>query len=243
MSERIVRLGLMYPEGGGEYDYYLFADAVGWRVRPLVVAARLYGDDRSHDPENLKATARIDQLEVTARSLVPLAPHSCMWACTSGSFISGRAHALAQVEAIRAVLGCPTGSTSLAFVHALEAVGARRVAVLATYPEPVARAFQSFLAESGIAVVSLEWLGAVSGQVAFLTPHERLLAAARGADSPGADALLVPDTAVGGCALIEPLESELGKPVLVANQVTLWHGLRLAGSRVTAPGYGRLMAF
>jgi maleate isomerase len=51
----------------------------------------------------------------------------------------------------------------------------------------------------------------------------------------------MPDTAVAAFALIEPLESELGKPFLTANQVTVWDALRLAGWREPVPGYGRLL--
>jgi maleate cis-trans isomerase len=42
--------------------------------------------------------------------------------------------------------------------------------------------------------------------------------------------------------LIERLEAELGKPVLTANQVTLWQGLRLAGLAVPTPRLGTLFA-
>ena len=38
------------------------------------------------------------------------------------------------------------------------------------------------------------------------------------------------------------LEPVLGLPVLTANQVTLWEGLRLAGARVATDAYGRLFA-
>jgi maleate cis-trans isomerase len=36
------------------------------------------------------------------------------------------------------------------------------------------------------------------------------------------------------------LEKELGKPVLTANQVSVWEALRLADRRVNAPGLGAL---
>ena len=42
-------------------------------------------------------------------------------------------------------------------------------------------------------------------------------------------------------ALRGPLERELGKPVLTANQVTLWSALRLSGATAVGPGQ-RLLA-
>jgi len=242
MSDKIVRLGLICTEGGGEYEYFVYAERTGFRVRPYVVCARTYGGDEAHDPAHLRETARIDLLETTAKALAPLKPQSCLWACTSGSFIRGRAYAEAQADAIGRVAGCPASSTSLAFAHALESMALRRVAVLATYPDSTAQAFRSFLGEFGFEVVAMKALGIPDGPAAFLTPSETLAEAARAADSPGAEALLIPDTAVAACALIAPLERALKKPVLVANQVTLWEGLRLAGARERASGYGRLMA-
>ncbi len=50
----------------------------------------------------------------------------------------------------------------------------------------------------------------------------------------------LPDTALHTAAHIPALEKELGKPVLTANQVTVWEGLRLADRRVNAPELGAL---
>ncbi|MCZ9345469.1 decarboxylase, partial [Streptomyces sp. TRM76130] len=60
------------------------------------------------------------------------------------------------------------------------------------------------------------------------------------ADHPDAEVLLLPDTALHTVACIPSLEEELGKPVLSANQVTVWEGLRLAERRVNAPELGAL---
>ena len=240
MNDGITRLGLIYPTGGGEYEYYKFAEALDYRVRPLVVCAQSYGEDFGHDPAALSRTGSLRSLERTARSLLPLDPHSANWACTSGSFIDGRAHAEAQVEMISRVVGCPASSTSLAFVHALEALGIDRVTVLGSYIEVTTRAFTVFLDEFGIGIECFKALGAPGGQDAFDFSREMMLDAARGVDAPGAGAILIPDTAMAAIHLIAPLEEELGKPILTANQVTLWESMRLAGAARAMPGYGRL---
>ena len=41
--------------------------------------------------------------------------------------------------------------------------------------------------------------------------------------------------------VIEPLERELGRPVVTSNQAGLWHALRLVGVDAAIPGYGRLL--
>ena len=241
MRNGIARLGLIYPEGGGEYEYYQFAETVDYRVRPYVVAARCEGGDNGHDPAELAKTAEVALLQRSARSLVPLAPDAAMWACTSASFILGRAHAERQVEGIHAIVGCPTSSTSLAFVHALEALGVGRATILGSYPEPTTRAFESFLGEFGIEVAGIKWFDAPAGPFAFTIPHDDFAAAARALDSPGAGAFLIPDTAMAVVPVIERIEAELGKPVLSANQVTLWEALRLAGYTEPVEGWGRLL--
>ncbi|MDX1551966.1 MAG: maleate cis-trans isomerase, partial [Marinobacter sp.] len=55
-----------------------------------------------------------------------------------------------------------------------------------------------------------------------------------------ADALLVPDTALHSVAWLEDLEAAAGKPVLTANQVSFWEGLRLCGRLTPQQGLGTL---
>ncbi|MFO0996257.1 MAG: maleate cis-trans isomerase [Alphaproteobacteria bacterium] len=240
MKNGIARLGLLCPIGGGEYEYHAFAEAVDYRVRPYMVVAPHAGGDDDHDPEALKKTGDIATLERTAQALVPLKPDVGVWACTSGSFILGRDYAERQLDGIAKVLGVPATSTSVAFARAAAHLAVKRVAVLASYPEPAARAFVAFLKEFGLDVVRLEWLDARGGRDAFLMPLDTFAKAARKTNGPDIDAILMPDTAVAAFALIEPLEEKLKKPFLTANQVTVWDALRLAGWREPVPGYGRL---
>jgi maleate cis-trans isomerase len=62
----------------------------------------------------------------------------------------------------------------------------------------------------------------------------------RAADLPEADAVLVPDTAMHTLGIVDDLEAAVGKPVLTANQVTVWEGLRLVDRQQRVDGLGRL---
>ena len=42
-------------------------------------------------------------------------------------------------------------------------------------------------------------------------------------------------------SVVERLENELGKPVIVNNAVSLWAGLRMLKPGDSIPGYGRLL--
>jgi maleate cis-trans isomerase len=54
--------------------------------------------------------------------------------------------------------------------------------------------------------------------------------------------VLLPDTALHTIGLLDALDARVGKPVLTANQVSIWQGLRLAGADVARAGLGSLFA-
>jgi maleate cis-trans isomerase len=234
-----MRLGFIYPGGGAEPDYYRFAEAHDFRA--FLVGSRIPGGD-DHDVAALLQTARTEHIVEAARRLLSLRIDAALWACTSGSFIVGRVGAEAQVRALRAVTGMPATSTSLAFIDALAALGANRVAVLATYPEPASRAFVEFLGAFGVTVASLSLLDAANGFDAARIGADRLNDALDSTDLEGTDVVLVPDTALPSLDLVDSLEARAGRPVLTANQVTLWAALGLVRHTVTVSGFGRIFS-
>ena len=235
----MTRLGFIYPGGGAEPDYYRFAEAHDFQA--FLVGSRIPGGD-DHDVAALLQTARTEYIIEAAQRLMTLRVDVVLWACTSGSFIVGRSMAEAQVRALRELTGKPATSTSLGFIDALAALGARRVAVIATYPEPAARAFAAFLAAFGVTVKSLSALGAATGFDAARIGGERLRQALASADLDGADAVLVPDTALPTLDVVEALEASAGISVLTANQVTLWAALGLVRHHVGTAEFGRIFS-
>jgi maleate cis-trans isomerase len=235
-----MRLGFLYPPCGAEDEVYIHGEAMGEDVRILLMGTRIFGDDDEHAPEHLSRTGGLDHLAMHARVMARMRPDAVVWACTSGSFIDGLDHALAQAATIAEIAGCPASSTSLAFAAALAHLGIGEVALLATYPEPAARAFETFLGECGIGVADMAWLSAPSGPAASLLDPGRLMAEARRLKVPEHGAILVPDTAMPSIGLIESMEKALGTTVLTANQVSLWEAVRLAEGSVNRSGPGRL---
>jgi maleate cis-trans isomerase len=166
-----------------------------------------------------------------------------VWACTSGSFVFGAEGAQDQAAELTRVDGCPASSTSLAFVHAARALGVRRVAVAATYPDELAQHFRTFLGAAGFDVVRFAGHGVPTAADAGLLGRDDVLDMTAVNDDPDADAVLLPDTALHTVTWLDELEQRAGKPVLTANQVSAWEGLRLAG-RVPSgvAGLGTLFA-
>ena len=85
-------------------------------------------------------------------------------------------------------------------------------------------------------------LGAQSGDDSALIERDEVLRFARANDHPGAEAVLVPDTALHTAGFLPELEAAVGKTVLTANQVTMWEALRLADRLTPQADLGRLMA-
>ena len=225
----MTRLGILYPPCGAEFEYYRYGEELGAAVRISVMGVRIYGGDDEHAPENLSRTGALENLTLSARALRPLSPDAAVWACTSGSFVDGPDHARAQADALGRELGCPATSTSLAFVAALRHLGLSKVSILASYPEPTAARFFAFLSESGIETQAFHCLDIDSGPAAAALEQDAVSALCGELAIPRDAALLIPDTAIPTMHWIQPLERALQRPVLTANQVSLWDTARLAG--------------
>lgn len=238
-----VNIGLVYPGGGCEADFYRFEMATQGAARLYLTQAR-HGvvDGADHDPEALRQTARIDWIVEAASRLSAVPLDALVWACTSGSFINGRQFAEEQIAEIERITKVPTTSTSIAFIAAAEELSFKRVSILATYPRPAADIFASFLGEYGIEVANLICLDFHSGWVSSNLGPEDVKAAALDAVASGSDTLLVPDTALPTLEILDELEAELDIPVITANAVSLWHGLKTAGQDLTVSGCGSLLA-
>jgi maleate cis-trans isomerase len=228
---RGIRLGIILPSGGTEPEYYEAVEASSPPGRLFIVISRNGGDRGTgdHAVESLLETARIDYLEDAARRLRRIGVDSVMWACTSGSFVIGVDRARAQAAAIAEAAHVPAGSTSLAFVDALQVLSLKRAAVVAPYPKDATDLFLAFVREFGVDVVSSRRLDNPSGWDSALFDQRALFEICTATDVPAAQALVIPDTALPTLDLLPELERTLQKPVLTANQVTIWKGYQLAG--------------
>lgn len=224
-----MRLGVLYPPCGAEWEYYQSCERLDPDVRVALVGVRIFGGDDEHAHGHMARTGSIENLQLSAKALAPLAPDAAIWACTSGSFVSGLAHAREQGAMLERTLGCPATSSSLAFVEALQHLGIDRVSILASYRSAMANALVSFLAEAGIDAGAVACMDFDSGPASARVGDERLLDRVQRMSIPEDGALLIPDTAIPTLHLLPRLASLRPFPVLTANQVSIWHLARLAG--------------
>lgn len=232
-------IGFLYPGHAAEDDYPRIERMLGGAHR--LVVEHTYGEDL-HAVDALLALGSEDKLAEGAHRLARYQPDAVLWACTSGSFVFGWGGAEEQARNLATAAGVPATSTSFAFVHAAQALGVRRVAVAASYPDEVAQRFVEFLGRGGLEVLSMSSAGIVTAAEVGELPDEAVLDLAVRNDNPDAEALLIPDTAMRTVGLVARLEQRLGKPVLTANQVTVWEGLVLASAPAVCPGAGALFS-
>lgn len=234
----MVTVGLLYPGHSAEDDFPALEARIDGAVRLPVVITSV--DEDAHEVNALLDLGSDERLAEGAARLADEKPDAVMWACTSGSFVFGPEGARDQVSAVATAAGVPASSTSIAFVDALRHLGIRRVAVAASYPEDVARHFAGFLTAGGVDVVAMGSHGIyTAAEVGTLEP-DQVVAMVAAADHRDAEAVLVPDTAMHTVAIVDKLEATIGKPVLTANQVTVWKGLELLGPVPPLPGLGVL---
>ncbi|MET9511555.1 decarboxylase [Streptomyces flavidovirens] len=233
-------VGFLYPGHSAEDDYPRIEMLLDTDVRLSVVHTDI-GED-AHRVDALLEMGSPARLAAGVEELRLAGAEAVVWACTSGSFVHGPAGARDQVSLLAQAAGLPASSTSFAFTHAVRALGATGVAVAATYPDDVAAYFTDFLKAADIEVVATLGSGIVTAAEVGTWGRDEVLELARAGDRPDAEAVLLPDTALHTAAYLPELEEALGKPVLTANQVTVWEALRLADRRVRAKRLGALFA-
>ncbi|WP_137390963.1 maleate cis-trans isomerase family protein [Rhodoligotrophos defluvii] len=182
------------------------------------------------DPEIATCAGLFNQIE----------PAVVTFGCTSASFAGGAGGDIPVLENIKRGTSAAPSSTSTGFLDACHTLGVTRVAIASVYREEVTTRFVEFLSHAGIETVShrsVGWEGQPDDDHRLTTADvERL---ARECDHPSAAAILIPETNILTTEAIPIIEAQLGKPVLTAIQVTVWHAARLAGSDWTG-GIGRI---
>lgn len=173
-------------------------------------------------------------LTAATRELTIASPAVTVYACTSGSFVHGLAGEERCRQAMLAGGAKRALTTSGALVEALSALAIKRIAVATPYDASTTTRLIEFLDEAGFATTSCAFLG-LKGDIFRVNPGTvcRLV---RAADCADAEAIFMSCTNLWSREVISALEHELGKPVLSANQVTVWAALKATGVKVELAG-------
>jgi len=224
-------LGVVVP-----FDFAL--DKELWRWAPEGVALHLNRTGYVPVPVTVAMARAVSEpllVRQAAVELTTVAPALCAYMCASGSFVDGLVGELALREQIAGAGMAAAVTTSGALLQALDHVGVRTVAVATPYVDDLALRLADFLGEGGFLTVGGAHLGVTGG--IWRISYDEVARLALAADHPDAEAIYISCTNVPTYDIIAPLEAELGKPVLTANQVTMWAAMRALGER--AVGFGQ----
>jgi maleate cis-trans isomerase len=190
-------------------------------------------------PDLLDAVAR------TAEILSDVGADLIGFHCNATSMEHGTDGDAKILEAITKATGIAAISTAQATVDALRAVNIRRLVLLTPYDQDTNDEERHHLEQLGFDVLHDVFIGRQPGVRHYEHPPERWLELTRANLRSDADGYLMSCTNTTQIDVIEPLERELGKPVINSNQAMIWACL----NRLTAKlgpvkpiaAFGRLM--
>jgi maleate isomerase len=177
-----------------------------------------------------------------AAELLAAAPlHAIGFAFTSSSYVRGSA----DDEVLRRRLeertrGIPVAITATSAVLALRALRACRVVLVDPpwFSAELTELGARYFGDQGFEVVSAAAARLPSEQLA-INPGQ-LFEWVRSNVPPRAEAVFIGGNGLRAVGVVKALEEDLTLPVITANQVLLWHLLRLAKTGVPIDGYGCL---
>jgi maleate isomerase len=177
---------------------------------------------------------------------------------SSSSFLGGKGWDEAVVEALAAILAPGTTATTngLDTVAALQASGVQRPFLVLPpwFNDATLEAGLRYYRDHGFAPAGAlrydpgpDWRDVPFAAMyprglGFAQHVEPLHAQVVAACPADADGMLIAGTGFRCVAIIDALEEALQRPVLSANQRSLWRCLRIAGVREGIAGYGKLLS-
>lgn len=215
---RPLRVGLMVPANNTTMEHELAA----WLPQGSTVTR--VGIPRGPGlltPETIPAY-RDAAVALAKESFSPATHDLIAYGCTAAGFISGPKGDAELAAQLAEVTGLPVVTTARAMVLALQASGAKRVAVVTPYAEAVNRQLAAFLEEGGIAVVRLETLGAADVEALGRITADEVKALALETMGGDCDALFIGCSQLPTRAILGELGAHFGRPALSSIQSTAW---------------------
>lgn len=172
-------------------------------------------------------------LELAGR-YIPERTDIVVYGCTAAGFIGGPAQDAEIQRRLAAITGRPVVTTANAMVELLQHIGARRVAVVTPYPDPVNERLRAYLEHSGITVARLASFGAANTDaLAAITPAQ-IAALARDTMTADSDAMFIACSQLPTLEILDGLAREFGRPVWSSIRATAWHAQRVLADKAAA---------
>jgi maleate cis-trans isomerase len=173
----------------------------------------------------------VQEIETESQKLADVDVDVIIFPATAPSSRNGPGYDQELIKRISAASGKPATTASTALLEALRVLSIKRIALGAPWSATVNQSVTAFLQANGVEVLAQEALGIVRNlDIGFLDPQTAYDVGQR-VNRPDADAVMLACGNWSTFDVIDRLERDLGKPVLTTNQVTLWHALKMMGTR------------
>ena len=178
----------------------------------------------------------------TATDQVKTAGIDCLvMAVALEAFWGGVAQSEAMKEQLAEYAGVPVLLGSDAVASALDAFGAKSIAVLTPHMPKGDDEIRKWLEEKGFTVKRLKGLQCASPRAIAQVPQHQIRQELEALNGDDVDALVQVGTNLAGAAVAADLEKQIGKPVISINTVSAWAALRTSGIADRVTGRGRIL--
>jgi maleate isomerase len=227
------RIGLIIPSSNRVVEQEMVA-AFPRGISMHVTRLRMTGANR------VSFDQLIPRIEEATRALLDARCDVVAFHCTANSMEGGK-DGEQKILATLARAGAPHATTTItAIQRAFEALGARRIVLIAPYGAATTAHEAAFLRQGGYDVLTAKGFALAGSDEYCATPpqfwRDRAIEAAR----PDADAYLISCANISVLGVIRELETRLERPLVTSNQAVIWDALRLLGWRDRDGCPGRL---
>jgi maleate isomerase len=177
-----------------------------------------------------------------ARELATAGVDCIAYCCTLTGIIQGIDGDKLFCRRLEEETGIPTTSALSAALESLEALRIKNMVLISPYGAATHAAEEQFLQANGFHLVRSQSMGISSRKErTAMTPREIFLFCRENWDE-NADGLFISCMNFHAMPCIDPLERDLGKPVLSSHAAVLWKVLTMIHLQEPMRGYGRLLA-
>lgn len=175
-----------------------------------------------------------------ARAVAMIYPNVIAFGCTSGSFFKGIEHDKELIKSIEATTRIPAITASTAVIQALKELELHELCLISPYPDFFNEKARDFLEANGFRVPVMKGLSLTPGETAQ-QPPEVAYDLAKSAYNINCDGVFCSCTEFRTIEILDRFERDTGKPIISANQATMWLALKMAGFRRPITGFGQLL--
>lgn len=208
MNKEKVFIGVATPQANPtvEMEFQQFMRGPAWPVFTRLTSAA--------DSPNKRLVEYMEQMPRALASYDSLPLAAFAFACTGSSYLLGDEREEEITRALVQTHGCHVVTATQAIRRELEGHGARRIALLAPYPQDLCEAAVSYWSRIGFDVITSERIdiGTDTREIYKLT-DQQVAAAIERIDAAGADVLLLSGTGMPTIAALKNCEL----PILSSN--------------------------